>query len=84
MKKFLLIVSLTWKYAISVAQTVVKDSISLGAPITQQNARPFISDTISLGAPAAGFSYPNDIFYNMQNGSNSHPVLVIASFSINA
>ena len=71
MKKFLLIVSLTWMYAISVAQTVVKDSISLGAPITQQNARPFISDTISLGAPAAGFSYPNDVFYNMQNGSKT-------------
>ena len=74
MKKFLLLVTLTWLHDILVAQTVVKDSISLGAPITQQNTRPFISDTISLGAPSAGFTYPNDVFYNMQNGSKTSVV----------
>lgn len=49
----------------------VKDSISLGSPIVQQIARPLVVDSISLGAPSGGFSYPNDVYYNMQNGAKT-------------
>jgi len=34
--------------------------------------------------PVSHFILRLHLSYNMQNGSNSHPVLVIASFSINA
>ncbi|MDP3929115.1 MAG: T9SS type A sorting domain-containing protein [Bacteroidota bacterium] len=71
MKKFFILVALALVQTLLLAQTVVRDSISLGAPITQQNARPFINDSISLGSPTAGFSYPNDVFYNMQNGNKT-------------
>lgn len=27
------------------------------------------TDSVSLGAPAGGYSYPNDVFYNMQTGT---------------
>jgi hypothetical protein len=71
MKKLLQIIVLVLLQNMLFAQSPVKDSVSLGAPITQQNARPLLLDSISLGAPENGFSYPNDVFYNMQNGSKT-------------
>jgi hypothetical protein len=53
------------------AQTTVKDSVSLGAPITTQVPANFINDSVSLGAPAGGFSYPNDVYYNLRNGNKT-------------
>lgn len=70
MKKVLLVAALVLVQTMLLAQTI-KDSISLGRPITQQNARPLVLDSISLGAPAGGFSYPNDVYYNMQNGAKT-------------
>jgi hypothetical protein len=51
------------------AQTTVTDSVSLGAPVTIQVPATFIADSISLGAPSGGFSYPNDVYYNVRNGN---------------
>ena len=67
---FTLLLSLLTVQAFAQKQ-VIKDSISLGAPIVQQVARPFITDSISLGAPSGGFQYPNDVYYNMQTGAKT-------------
>jgi hypothetical protein len=53
------------------AQTAVTDSVSLGYPKTDNIDAPLVTDSISLGAPAGGFSYPNDVYYNMRNGTKT-------------
>lgn len=74
MKKHVLSLLLTTLCFSVLAQTPVTDSVSLGGPITTQIQAPLTVDSISLGAPAGGFSYPNDVYYNMRNGASTSVV----------
>lgn len=71
MKKHLLLFSLLGILAQAFAQSPKLDSVVLGSPITLQTPRPLVTDSISLGAPEGGFSYPNDVYYNIQNGAKT-------------
>jgi hypothetical protein len=65
------ILTLSLLATFSVLQAQRTDSVSLGSPITQQVPRPLATDSISLGAATGGFSYPNDVYYNMQTGAKT-------------